>query len=261
MSGQGTEAVLQRDNLSFLPTDKHGGLDVTVTTNIAGQRCPGPSGCEHALRSPLGRAIAPEDLPAGSCKDSPLTRSPVWLVLTALLQAVSSEAMGQSESADCWLERALDLAEPQGLILPFLLLPTTDLIRRHSRRRTSHGALVRQILDALGADRSQSPRGTAEELVEPLSASETRVLRYLPTNLSAAEIARELYVSVNTVKTHLRNLYAKLDAHGRTEAVEKARALGLLAPRSSQVTLLPDRATQGRRRPVAAPPPEVAAYA
>ena len=63
-----------------------------------------------------------------------------------------------------------------------------------------------------------------------LTRGETRVLRYLPTNLSAREIADELYVSVNTVKTHQRHLYQKLGASGRSQAVERARALGLLAP-------------------------------
>ena len=63
-----------------------------------------------------------------------------------------------------------------------------------------------------------------------LTHRETRVLNYLPTNLSAREIAGELYLSVNTVKTHQRHLYQKLGACSRTQAVEKARALGLLAP-------------------------------
>jgi LuxR family transcriptional regulator, maltose regulon positive regulatory protein len=56
------------------------------------------------------------------------------------------------------------------------------------------------------------------------------VLRYLPTNLSIPEIANELYVSPNTVKTHVRHLFAKLGTHRRGEAVARARALGLLAP-------------------------------
>jgi LuxR family maltose regulon positive regulatory protein len=67
-------------------------------------------------------------------------------------------------------------------------------------------------------------------LAEPLTRTETRVLRYLPTHLSASEIAGELYVSVSTVKTHMSHLYAKLGSHRRTEAVDRARALGLLAP-------------------------------
>ena len=57
-----------------------------------------------------------------------------------------------------------------------------------------------------------------------------RVLRYLPTNLTMAEIASELHVSVNTVKAHARHLYAKIGSHTRGQAVEQARALRLLAP-------------------------------
>lgn len=59
------------------------------------------------------------------------------------------------------------------------------------------------------------------------------MLRYLPTNLTMPEIARELGVSLNTVKTHTRNLYAKLGTHRRAEAVDRARAMGLLAPAGS----------------------------
>src|SRR2546430_17642225 len=70
----------------------------------------------------------------------------------------------------------------------------------------------------------------APRLAEPLSRGETRVLRYLPTNLSAPEIARELSVSVNTVRTHIRHVCGKLGAHGRTEAETRGRGLGLLAP-------------------------------
>ena len=66
--------------------------------------------------------------------------------------------------------------------------------------------------------------------LRPLNDSEIRVLRYLPTNLSMRQIGSELYVSHNTVRTHISHLYAKLGAHTRAEAVARARALGLLAP-------------------------------
>ena len=87
------------------------------------------------------------------------------------------------------------------------------------------------VYEELASSRAQAgPAGSALRLTEPLSQSEIRVLRYLPTNLSAPEIARELSVSVHTVRTHTRHLFAKLGAHGRTEAVARTRALGLLAP-------------------------------
>ena len=72
--------------------------------------------------------------------------------------------------------------------------------------------------------------GPPEHLPEPLSQAEARVLRFLQTSLSAPEIARELYVSVNTIRTHMRHLYDKLGAHCRLEAIDRARTLGLLAP-------------------------------
>jgi LuxR family maltose regulon positive regulatory protein len=81
-----------------------------------------------------------------------------------------------------------------------------------------------------GAKRHRAPQDAPRTGFEPLSESEARILRYLPTNLSAPEIANDLYLSVNTVKTHLRHLYAKLGVNRRAEAVERARALGLLAP-------------------------------
>jgi LuxR family maltose regulon positive regulatory protein len=74
------------------------------------------------------------------------------------------------------------------------------------------------------------PRGEPPHPYEALSSSEIRVLRYLPTNLSALEIAGELSLSVHTVRSHVRHMYEKLGVHSRTDAVEAARALGLLAP-------------------------------
>jgi len=90
-------------------------------------------------------------------------------------------------------------------------------------------ALVAEVQSLLAGHRVAPGAGPRPPL-EALSDSELRVLRYLPTNLTAPEIAGELYVSRNTVKTHMRNLYAKLGTHRRGETVARARALGLLAP-------------------------------
>jgi ATP/maltotriose-dependent transcriptional regulator MalT len=72
--------------------------------------------------------------------------------------------------------------------------------------------------------------GASAQLVEQLTDSEARILRYLPTNLSAPEMADQLCVSVHTVRTHMRHVYEKLGAHRRADAVDRARGLGLLAP-------------------------------
>ena len=148
-----------------------------------------------------------------------------WLVEAFLLEALARDALGDPAAAGRAVERALDLAEPDGALLWFLLHPRRDLLERH--RRTAHAALLAEILDLL-AGNVAAPRPRAP--LEPLSGSELRVLRYLPTHLSAREIADELSVSTSTVKTHMRNLYAKLGAHTRAEAVESGRTLRLLAP-------------------------------
>jgi LuxR family maltose regulon positive regulatory protein len=151
-----------------------------------------------------------------------------WLVEAFLLEAIARDALGDPAAAGHALERALDLAEPDGALMWFLLHRAPGLLERQARQRTAHAALIARILDLLAGP--VSPPAATMPPVEPLSKSEIRVLRYLPTHLSAPEIARELYVSTTTVKTHLRNLYAKLGAHSRAEAVERARARGLLAP-------------------------------
>jgi LuxR family transcriptional regulator, maltose regulon positive regulatory protein len=147
-----------------------------------------------------------------------------------LLEAIARDELGDEEAAGRALERALDLAEPDGALSWFLLHPAPALLERHARRGTGHAALIAEILSLLPGRKPGAPPAGPPPLGEPLSDSELRVLRYLPTNLTAPEIASELSVSRNTVKTHTRNLYAKLGTHRRTEAVARARALGLLAP-------------------------------
>jgi LuxR family maltose regulon positive regulatory protein len=112
----------------------------------------------------------------------------------------------------------------------FLLQPAPALIGHHDRRLTRHASLIAEIGSLLAARDSAPPLAGPRVPLEPLSSTEIRVLRYLPTNLTGPEIARELSISRNTVKTHIRNLYAKLGVHTRAEAVTRARAAGLLAP-------------------------------
>jgi LuxR family transcriptional regulator, maltose regulon positive regulatory protein len=154
-----------------------------------------------------------------------------WMALAAVLEAAAGDALGEPDTADHAIERALDLAEPDGLMVPFLLYPMPGLLDRHARHPTTHASLLSGIRDLLSGNRPDPlPPAAPQPLLEALSGSEIRVLRYLPTNLTGPEIAGELYVSHNTVRTHLRHLYAKLGTHRRAEAVARARALGLLAP-------------------------------
>ncbi len=146
-----------------------------------------------------------------------------------LLAGLAYRQLGDQRAANQEAERALALAESDRLILPFAMTGSAELLEALPRHQTAHGALLADILDVLHgsspAATEQSPLPPAEEL----SPGELRVLRYLPTNLSRPEIAGELSVSLNTVGTHLRSIYAKLQVRDRSSAVQRARELRLLA--------------------------------
>jgi LuxR family maltose regulon positive regulatory protein len=153
----------------------------------------------------------------------------MWSISAYLLDAIARDGQHDVEGAHRALELALDKADPNDALLPFLLYPAPDLLRLHARRRTSHGPLISKIQNFQGQRHTQAA-GQPEALTEPLSEGERRILRYLPTNLSVREIADQTYLSTNTVKTHMRHVFSKLDVHRRSEAVERARELGLIAP-------------------------------
>jgi LuxR family transcriptional regulator, maltose regulon positive regulatory protein len=146
-----------------------------------------------------------------------------------LLAGLAHRELGDQRAASQAAERALALAEPDRLVLPFAMTGSRELLEALPRHQTAHGALLADILDVLHgsspAAKEQSPSRPTEEL----SPGELRVLRYLPTNLSRPEIASELSVSLNTVGTHLRSIYAKLQVRDRSSAVQRARELRLLA--------------------------------
>jgi LuxR family transcriptional regulator, maltose regulon positive regulatory protein len=121
--------------------------------------------------------------------------SRAWMAAAFLLGAIACDTLGGPEAVGLAMEQALDL-------------PGID-----------------KILFSLPIE--PAPDSKPARLFAPLTAGEARILRYLPSNLSSREIADELYLSSNTVRTHLRHLYRKLDVHTRSQAIARARALGL----------------------------------
>jgi LuxR family transcriptional regulator, maltose regulon positive regulatory protein len=128
------------------------------------------------------------------------------------------------------VEQALNRAQPDGYRMPLLSVgaPLRDLLKRRIRSGTSQRALAGELIQLLEEQRDTAGVDPRRVLLDPLSDREEAVLRYLPTVLSKAEIASELFVSVNTVKTHTKNIYRKLGVGTRTEAVRRAKALNLV---------------------------------
>ncbi|MER7639375.1 LuxR C-terminal-related transcriptional regulator [Streptomyces sp. NPDC126522] len=145
-----------------------------------------------------------------------------------LLDALACRDLGDDHAAGEALEEALNLAQPERMILPFVMTGAWELLET-VRHKTSHAALVSDILDAVRGDAPAGPDRSDPAPVEDLSPSELRVLRYLPTNLTRPEIAAELSVSLNTINTHIRRVYAKLGVGDRSSAVQRGRHLGLLS--------------------------------
>jgi LuxR family maltose regulon positive regulatory protein len=160
-------------------------------------------------------------LPAmGSSLDEP---SPWHL----LLYALAVDRLGDSDAAHEALEQALDRAEAEGVRRAFVEegARARALLEGHLRRSTAHAAFITEVLDHIDA-RRPAPEG---ELRSPLTERELVVLGYLPSEMTAGDIADALSVSETTVRTHLHHIYAKLDAAGRRDALRRARELRLLS--------------------------------
>jgi len=146
-------------------------------------------------------------------------------------QALALQAQGQNDRAQKALSRALELAEPEGYVRTFIDegKPMVELLKRALAQDIStsyvHTLLAAWESGMGGPEPILSPR---KGLIEPLSEREIEVLRLLTTHMSRAEIADQLYVSPNTIRFHLKNIYSKLGVHSRSDAVQRAEELNLL---------------------------------
>jgi LuxR family maltose regulon positive regulatory protein len=129
------------------------------------------------------------------------------------------------------LARALALAEPEGYIRIFVDegRPMEALLKEIGTEDGRQQAYVSQLLAAFGAGKAVQPSAISpQSLVEPLSKRELEVLQLVAEGLSNREIAARLFLALSTVKGHNRVIYGKLNVSRRTEAVARARELGIL---------------------------------
>jgi LuxR family maltose regulon positive regulatory protein len=152
-----------------------------------------------------------------------------WQFGVIEVRALQALAAPTADQALTFLADALALAEPEGYVRTFVDKgePIAKLLRQAAARGTEP-AYARRLLG--GFSRPPAPsRPTEQRLTEPLSERELDVLQILAKHKTNQEIAQTLVISVNTVKTHLKNIYGKLGVHNRQEAVAEARELNLLA--------------------------------
>ena len=145
-----------------------------------------------------------------------------------VLRALAHQALGDIRAALACLERAVTLAEPEGYVRIFVDEgpPMASLLKVLARQGIARNYVL-LLLAAVSETGHDSP--VRQALIDPLSERELDVLRLLGTDLDGPDIARELTVSLNTVRTHTKNIYAKLAVTSRRAAVRRAQELDLLS--------------------------------
>jgi LuxR family maltose regulon positive regulatory protein len=149
-----------------------------------------------------------------------------------ILQALALQAQGHDREALTALIQALTLAEAGGYTRTFIDegLPMGRLLSQVLDVQDAPVGYANRLLAALERETREGERAqpSLAPLVEPLSKRELEVLRLIAAHMSRTEIARELFISVNTVRSHIKNIYGKLGVHKRKDAIQRARDLGLL---------------------------------
>jgi LuxR family transcriptional regulator, maltose regulon positive regulatory protein len=182
----------------------------------------------------LARMQLAEDDPTGasatlaSCLDGAAPSDQVAPVEVWLVDALASDTLADRDRAAASLERALTLAEREGFRRSFLDAgaPARSLLARYRHRVPSCWSYLDELLQA--STESVQTATSPPVLIERLTDRECTVLRYLPSLMTYEEIASDLYVSVNTVKSHAYGVFRKLGVSGRRQAVRSARELRLL---------------------------------
>ena len=153
------------------------------------------------------------------------------IVILPLL-ALAYHKQGNDKQALAVLEEALVLAKPGGWIWPFVELgaPMAILLRRLNKQGVASELTyyVEQLLAAFASPASSSPRNRQPDDIDALTERELQVVRLLATELRIEEIASQLSIGVGTVRSHTKNIYIKLDAHSRIEAVVRAQEMDLI---------------------------------
>jgi LuxR family maltose regulon positive regulatory protein len=166
------------------------------------------------------------------------------MISIMVLQALALQKQGRTDEALAVLEEAVDLARPGGFIRPFVESgPTVEGLLKRLAAKNIALDYIGQLLDAFREDQNGVKPGafgtqtvskssfSNQPLVDPLTKREFEILDLLAQRLHNKEIATKLLISTGTIKTHLNNIYRKLNVTGRLQAVEKAYTLSILTPR------------------------------
>lgn len=159
------------------------------------------------------------------------------LLRSLILEALALHRAHRVAKALESLERALRLAEAEGFVRAFIDEgPPMSRILYEAAARGIVPEYASRLLSDCGPDEVESRRtserpSTETGLIEPLSGREIEILQCIATGMSNREVGSRLFISPHTVKAHTRNIYAKLGAHNRTEAVARARSFGILSDR------------------------------